>query len=217
MPLGPKAAYLGISLSRRYYSNRRLHKYVQWAQGNAARFAFLIGDNIYALTDSVFSDRTFSSALVVALERGREFCERIETILIEESYTAEIIRWNELESHTEYQRLLSTFQEEYMRRNSHFAQCVRQEVVGNLKRRLTDEVVKRFDSEEEPTSWNILDSYVLREMAGLITMSEYLGFSVEVYPGPDVGILNMLYKNVFPSLTNDLPETTKREFISLSF
>ena len=210
------SAFLGVSLGSRYYSVRRLRLYIHWARTNALSFSFLIGDTIYGLTYSVFNRCSPEDGTKVAVALGDQVVERIQAVMAKESFNARVIRWPELESSPHYRRLHDAFQQRYSESPA-FVSAVREEVQTNLNRRLTSEVVSRFESEDRGESWRLLDDYVIAEMAGLITMSEYMGFPLEVYPGPDVTMLQRLYTGGFPNLSDVLPVARHRSFLNLRF
>lgn len=208
------AAYLGISLGSSSYTRDNFASYLAWANVNTKKFACLIGDDIYALTHSVFHEYPLIKSLRRARSMGDDVASMIERISSRVGTNIEIYRWRDLHTRKPYRDIVRKVREHYLSSND-FSAVVRYEVEGNLSTRLKR--IRSTSSSIDEKLMNRLDSYVLHEIAGLIVMSEYLGFPIEVYPGKDVEVVKAIYNGDFPVLKKILPSNTKRSFFSLNF
>ena len=207
-----RKGYLGISLGRLYYSTARLNAYCAWASVNVAPdFGFLIGDDIYAITLQAFSRMSEKRALDRARQKGDDIARQLAKIGTARGLAFTIVRWRELTARERYQAVLTAATA--LRDNDEaFRQALRQQAVINLKR--------RFEHSGPPTAraermWRLLETYVIHEIAGLITMSEDLGYAVEVYPGPDLDVVRQIYDGKWRELRSVLPVKPVRGFCRL--
>lgn len=203
--------YLGISLASQYYSKERIRAYLSWASLNCKKFAFLIGDEIYAYTYAALNDCSLSKALSFAKEIG----DQTENSLLSMAPTntpATIFRWKDLKIE-EYYVIAKSIKHEY-NNNKKFSARVREQVWENLGNNLyAAGACKKPGCPHQVCSF--LDQYVLYEIPGLVVISEYLGYQTEIYPGPDLSILSDLYQGTFSFFNNLLPEPRKRKFMDL--
>jgi tRNA-dependent cyclodipeptide synthase len=208
-----KNGYLGVSLGTPYYSRKRLQRYLEWSREEFDRFAFLIGDGIYALTYSVLHYASRTDAAEKADALGDQAEASIRRVGRTCGIDPTIVRWEDIASTPECVKLLGLIESAY-RKDPTFALAVRAEVWRNLGDRLSVVGVCRSpgcNHEECQT----LDRYVVNEVAGLITISEHMGYEVEVYPGNDLNVLKGVYADQYPHLSGALPEQRKREFVTI--
>jgi tRNA-dependent cyclodipeptide synthase len=205
-----KRAYLGISLGRLYYSTARLNAYCSWAAVNSPRgFAFLIGDDIYAYTLRAFSGLAESTATKRARAKGDDIERQLRRIALARKVTVEIVRWADLSQFDLYRAIFRTA--DALRASSPgFREALRQQAVTNLRARLD----RLSPSLGHPAKrrWELLELYVMHEIAGLITMSESHGYEVEIYPGPELQVIEDIYGDRWPELRALLPEFPRRLF-----
>ena len=206
--------FLGISLGANAYTRNAFNSYLAWSKMNADSFACLIGDDIYALTHSVFNRCKLTKSMIIARAMGRDVARSIERLSLAAGRSTEIYHWRRLKHFGPYGVLKHAAWELY-KSDSHFNQAVRNEVKSNITQRLKDHPIE--ESKENAHLWRRLDAYVIHEIAGLITMSEYCGYEMEIYPGHDVRIVEAIYRGEFPELKSLLPDLPKRRFQSVTF
>ena len=203
--------YLGISLASQYYSKERLRSYLSWASLNCRKFAFLIGDEIYAYTYAALNNCQLQEAFDFAKKLG----DQIEKSLLNLAPTntpATIFRWKDLKI-KKYHSIAKMVISEY-NTNKKFALRVREQVWGNIGNNLYAAGACREVGCQHQVC-NFLDQYVLYEIPGLIVISEYLGYQTEIYPGPDLSILFELYQGSFSFSDKLIPSPRKRKFVNL--
>lgn len=209
------SAYLGISLGSSYYSKERLKSYLAWATISCGKFAFLVGDSIYALTHSVVKRMALPQSLAVSTRMGDEMCTAVYRAGVEADISPIVIRFSELRDDPEYSKLLEVGNDLYSS-SAQFRKAVRTQVWTNLHARLADLPEICSSSSCGHAECERLDSYVIEEIAGLITMSEYRDYQLEVYPGNDLLILKDIYSGKYNEYSEILPEDKRREFLSLT-
>lgn len=204
-------AYLGISLGRLYYSTARLNAYCSWAAVNSPRgFAFLIGDDIHAFTLRAFSGLAEATAIRRARAKGDDIERQLKRIAHSRNVTVEIVRWAHLYQCKLYGHLFRAA-DALRQSNPEFKEALREQAVTNLRRRL-DRLTPSLGRSPEKR-WELLELYVMHEIAGLIAMSEQYGYEVEIYPGPELKIIEGIYEHGQPpELGALLPELPRRLF-----
>lgn len=209
-------SYLGISIGNPYYSRETIKKYINWSKVNCDQFAFLIGDDIYKYTYSVFKSLELSEAYDRVIKIGDDMEKNISRAISDENYenNCKIIRWGKLSDYDFYKNLELNLHREFVV-NSNFQSDVKEQVSFNLSKKLGD--LHLVDSDIPDIHKKLLYEYMLEELAGLITMSEYLDYEQEVYPGQDLFILTNIYQNHYTQIRKKLPKELKRKFISLKY
>ncbi len=209
-------SYLGISIGNPYYSRDTIKKYINWAKSNCNKFAFLIGDDIYKYTYSVFKSMEISEASKRVINIGDDMEINISRAINDENYKKKcrIIRWQHLYKLDFYKNLSLILHREFIT-NSIFKDNIKDQVTYNLSNKLGDLHIADLNIPNYGKNW--LYEYMLEELAGLITMSEYLNYEQEIYPGQDLFVLSNIYQNHYPRIREKLPKILKRMFLSLKF
>lgn len=208
---GELAAFLGVSIGTKYYSESRISAYLAWADLNTTRFAFLIGDEVHQFTSALLNAVSLEDALKGALLRGDQFERQIKEIMKARGVCHEIIRWRHVREAPEYANWLSAIYRDY-ENNPDFRGMVRDQVWSSLSSQLAERGYTYPGTVDELSS---ADEFVLHEVAGLIVASEYMGYPLEVYPGPDLTVLEAIYSGAVPALCELLPASPKRQFLNL--
>lgn len=202
--------FLGYSLGTPYYSSERISSYASWAKINADKFAILIGDEVYKYTLMALKNLSEEEAKSRALSIGDNAEINIKKVLSGMNVT--IYRWNDLID-KKYELIKKKCYEE-KNINLIFSHSVRSQAWENLGNRL--EVVGACKNSRCNHSVCLnLDDYVINEIAGLITMSEYVGYNLEIYPGKDLDIIVQIYAGDFPRIESVLPKNRRRRFLTL--
>lgn len=217
----PSCAFLGISIGSPYYSRQRIDDYLAWADLKLDHFAFLIGDDIFALTNSVFKKLSLKEAKLAASKKGDNFeCmlnkaikDRISTGQCKSAQNTKIYRWRDLSKKDEYNQYLQAALMDY-KTSDKFRQSLREQIWCNLGSRLSVTGISRDFRKVYQTSIRF-DNYLLREIAGLITISEHTIYNTEIYPGDDLFIMENVYASEYDHLASILPENKKRSFMKL--
>jgi len=204
------SAFLGISIGSPYYSADRIHAYLLLAKLRFVRFAFLLGDKISRYSIAA----TKGMSLPVANQRTQKTTLSLEKMLKRTSedigMSVEIYRWKRVQSIPGYGRILAAVKEEF-NTNPVFRACVREQVWINLGSRIAASGVFR-DAKVTNRAAKLCDRYIVTEVAGLITMSELTPYELEIYPGEDLKIMEVIYKDEFPIIAKALPKIRKRRF-----
>lgn len=206
-------AYLGISIGSSYYSKQRIRHYLAYANAVFSHFAFLIGDGIYKFTLAGTKDISLEEATRRAHMIGDERERMLKNIIEMSGHAAKVLRWSDVENMPEYNSLLHVVTETY-NTNKQFKKLVRKQIFLNLGGRVAEAGLSqdpRFDNDIS----NLFDTYILEEIAGLITVSEFTQYHLEIYPGKDLIILKKIYQDRFQKISDALPTIRKRQFKQL--
>lgn len=204
-------AFVGISINSPYFSQDNLMNYIKYINGinnlNISDFAFLIGDTPYSITYSVLNKISISKSYRIVKNKGTDFVNLIKKFLEFEtnlSFNTKIFTWEDITNcdfyNDLYEKTLKLYNE-----NDDFRLQIKKQVQYNLKDRLANKNINDFEL-------TLLDYYVIDEIAGLLTMSEYFDYKYEIYPGSDLFVLEKIISHDFQILEN-----YKREFINLKF
>lgn len=204
-------AFVGISINNPYYSTKNLLNYIHYIDNtnnlNIDELAFLIGDIPYSLTYSVLKKTSISKAYQIVKNKGDDYFNLINKFMVKEtglSFKIEVIKWIEITNckfyNTLYKKTLSLYNS-----NINFKNEVRNQVLINLAKKLENKRIKDFEL-------SLLDYYILDEIAGLLTMSEFFDYKYEIYPGKDLFVLEKIISGEYKLLAK-----YKREFVELKF
>ena len=204
-------AFVGISINHPYFTKKNIEAYIDFLNGindySIKELAFLIGDLPYALTYSAIKKTSLTQSFEIVKNKGIDYRNAIFDIINSKkllSFDVKIINWSDITGNTYYQSTYSIAYKFY-KNNTNFAKDVREQVWHNLKDRLENKEINDFEFE-------LLDMYVLEEVAGLLTMSEHLGYTCEIYPGEDLCILKKITSGNYKFY-----DSYKRDFLSIKF
>ena len=204
-------AFVGISINSPYFSKENLINYVHYIDGinnlGVSELAFLIGDTPYALTYAALNKTSISKSFRIVKDKGDDFLNAIRDFLTKEygiSFNTKIIKWEEVTTCDFYEEIYTKVLQLYQT-DINFKNDVRNQVNINLSNKLKNKILNNYE-------YSLLDYYVIDEIAGLLTMSEYLDYKYEIYPGKDLFILEKITTGVYPIL-----KKYNREFIELKF
>lgn len=209
----PSGAFLGISIGSPYYSRQRISHYLAYARLKFSCFALLIGDDIFRFTLAGLRGISIDDALARARTIGDEREVMLRDVINSFGIDVSILRWSDIASIPQYAPLLDCVRCTYQK-NKQFKDGVRKQVFVNLGDRIAETGLPRnshFDNEIS----RLFDSYILEEIAGLVAVSEYTPYATEIYPGRDLQILQRIYKNKFPEISEALPRVRRRRFLQL--
>lgn len=208
-----KGAFLGISVGSPYYSKQRIRKYLDYAKKRFNVFAFLLGDEIFRYTLAGLRGISIDEATSRARKIGIERESMLKDLIRNEVFPISVIRWNYIQNIPMYSLMIEAIQLAY-RNDISFKEMVRTQIFLNLGDRVEETGLSRDPSIDNDISF-FFDSYILEEVAGLITISEITPYSVEIYPGRDLLILQHIYEDKYTEITKALPLKRKREFLQL--
>ena len=204
--------FLGVSLGNPYYSKVNIAKYVDWARSRNNKLAFLIGDDIYKYTHSVLKNSSVKQSEKIANKMGEDMQKNISGVLENKSENFEIFRWNDIKNNY-YYKLFHKIESEYLE-NKDFRAKMLWQIFENLKHKLEKLGVNNRTQIADEKYYNLV-VYLMEEISGLITMSEEIGYPVEIYPGKDLFILQQIYSNELNNISNLLPANPQRSFLSI--
>lgn len=208
------SGYLGISMGAKYLTTEHFGDYCAWSKINFNRFAFLLGDYIHTFTLQGLAETTVRDAELKCRMMSEQLEKFIDRVAAAYNIDYEIVSWYDLKELAPYKERLALIESEF-EQSAAFRKAVKSQVVQNLGQRALD-VGFSVDAPETRIT-RTLSTYVLHEIAGLITMSEDVGYHVEVYPGEDLRVLVDIYGGVYKGLQGIVPEVPKREFRRLVF
>jgi tRNA-dependent cyclodipeptide synthase len=206
-------AYLGVSVGSPYYSRQRMKHYLSYAEVNCPKFAFLIGDDLYRYTAEALKGLSSQQATERSKIIGSNLTKMLTSLCADVTIPCDIVRWVQLSSMDQYQKLYCAAKLEY-ENNSKFRSAVRNQIFRNLGDKPSALGVSRNPDVQDHRS-RLLEIYILNEIAGLITISEFYGFPLEIYPGSDLAILKPIYRGDFTLIKQLIPSPAKRRFLRL--
>lgn len=126
-----------------------------------------------------------------------------------------LMRWHDLADAPEYRRNLEVVKNCFST-NGIFRKTLVAQVQANLGGRINE--VKVHEARTlAPEDFEMLANYLIEEIAGLWYLHFDLGYRIDIYPGRQMNIMHLIYKNAFPEITESLGyDWSQQGFIELN-
>lgn len=204
--------FVGICLNHRMSSPAFLKSFLPWVAQRTSRLMILVFDYLERHNEVVFNGLSEAEAIDRVMKRGRSVEQTCRETLASSSLragdTLEILSFRAGIDSQEYKRLrqiVATASAE----NREFAADL-QSAANDFVSRMQDAKPKRFQNHTPQCDLHRLEEYLLEEIAMYVRLF-YLGYSVEVYPGPDSPLL----QNIANGKYDLFPEYATRTHVSV--
>ena len=195
-----KRCYMGISLDNRDFYGRSLEALLFWTAKNYEQCLIIVGDYLRRFNEQIFSGKTGESAEKVCLGAGDTYLARTAEIF---SRIAEpkikLIRWKDCIEKERYKKARNILDNLYKTDES-FRAAVQKDAFSFIKRQNLKKQNLAVPLEE---AIDISSQYLLEEVAVFSALSEE-GWNIEVYPGPELGVLVEIAKGNFANIPEGL-------------
>lgn len=194
-------AYAGISLRYPSFRGARFHAYLEWIDTHVHECRFILGDRLHRFNIMTEFGVTENEAAAIADELGLARLKDIESSLMRLRHTRyQILRWADVASGAPFSTALCQIKGAW-RTDERFRERLQQSSAEYLTRRYNKhDYVVGMDKARE---FSCL--YLMEEMAVFAVQVED-GWPVEIYPGPELGVLEDALEGLHPSLPQALKQ-----------
>ena len=198
--------FLGVSLSKRFFSKEHIKMYFDWALSHCKEFVLLIDDWEEQHNYRVFKKLTNEQAKARALSEGnnkkRAFTRVLNRYSANQRAKVKIMCSSELFQNPEHaqiwsirNKLVSAFSQ-----NPEFRKAVMQQVHTNISKRIAawrSETGMLEEDNQYRQALELLPMYLLEEIAVTIYLREQMGFPTEIYPASAMPVVRDLYEGKY--------------------
>ncbi|MCB0745098.1 MAG: tRNA-dependent cyclodipeptide synthase [Ignavibacteriae bacterium] len=196
--------YTGISISNPFFSGDLVVPFFKWILRNFKFCCIFIDDYFHKYNEMSFSGKSEAESLKIAKKRGVEIEEHINGVIkktFDDAYRFKIVKSSDLSKSDNFKRNKKIFSDLF-NENSQFKSGINKSSSDYIKRQLKRGNHFLIDRTEVLQNCN---NYLIDEIAIFTTICE-LGYTVEVYPGPELPVLveiaNGVYDNIPEALVN---------------
>lgn len=187
-------AFLGMSLTQTYFSKERIESYVAWGNANFSKFLLIIDDFEFRHNFEVFDSLSPQAASSKAKSIGREKLRALQKILRKLNTMNETLLVSDLFENATFIKILSvlTIEAEI---NQTFKEVLYAQVYTNIGSYIESWLRTHHLNREQFDYSNLqnLSQFILEEVAVSLYVRHVLGFTIEVYPAPEMRIFNTIY------------------------
>jgi tRNA-dependent cyclodipeptide synthase len=185
--------YMGISLDNPGFQGKNLQALLLWALGNFEQCLVVVGDHLCRFNEQIFNTSSNSEAAEAARRRGdsfmnktREFFEQIP------SKRLVVTRWQPCLKSKEYKEA-KVIIDELFASDPAFQASVQRDAFSFVKRQARRNQKPIVSTEE---AIELSCCYLLEEIRVFAAISAQ-GWEVELYPGPELGVLVDIAKGLY--------------------
>ena len=195
-----KKCYLGISLDNPLFEGETLKALLLWAEKNFGQVLVIVGDYLSRFNERILSGCDEKRAGELAIERGETFLLKTKDLFTGlPSEKVHLTRWQEHLQGVEFQKA-KTVLDGLFETNEEFRAAVEYDAAAFVKRQKKQNRILAVGMEE---AIGLSSQYILEEIAVFSALSEK-GWTVELYPGPELKVLTEAAKGRFPGLPEGL-------------
>jgi tRNA-dependent cyclodipeptide synthase len=191
-----KKCYLGISLENPLFEGETLRAMLAWACEKFEQTLVIVGDYLSRFNERIQNGCDLDKAGELAEGLGDSFITQTKGLF--DKLPAEKIRltrWKEHLQHEEFRDAKKTI-DELFKMNGEFRASVEYDALSFVKRHKKRNRNFAVGMEE---AIELSCEYILEETAVFSSLSQR-GFSVELYPGPELRVLAEVAKGLFPGI-----------------
>jgi tRNA-dependent cyclodipeptide synthase len=194
-------AYAGISLRHPAFSGGRFAAYLKWVDNHVQECRFILGDRLHRFNVMAEFGVGEKEAAGIADDLGRAVLGKLESSLMQLRHTRyEVLRWADVATGSAFSaahaQILSVW-----KTDERFRERLYQSSAEYLSRHAS-----KYHRVVRPDEALILScSYLMEEMA-VFAVQVDSGWPVEIYPGPELGVL----EDALGGLHAGLPEALKK-------
>ena len=194
--------YIGISIDNPDFYGRSLEALLRWAAENYEQCLIVVGDYLRRFNEQIFSGSTGNIAEEVSFQAGDNYLEQTKEIFSQfNGQKIKLIRWKDCLEKEGYKKARKILDNLYTLDES-FRAAVQKDAFSFIKRQNRKKQDLAVTMEE---AIDISSQYLLEEVAVFSVLAEE-GWNIEVYPGPELGVLVEIAQGNF----KDIPAGLKK-------
>jgi tRNA-dependent cyclodipeptide synthase len=177
--------YMGISLDNPGFEGKNLQALLLWVLGNFDKCLVVVGDHLCRFNEQIFNTSSYDEAAEAARRRGDSFMNKTRDFF--EQIPAKrlvVTRWQQCLTSNEYKEAKVVI-DELFASDAAFRASVERDAFSFVKRQ-TRRNQKPLVTTEEAIELSC--RYLLEEITVFAALSAQ-GWEVELYPGPELGVL----------------------------
>jgi tRNA-dependent cyclodipeptide synthase len=191
-----KKCYLGISLENLLFEGETLRAMLAWATEKFEHTLVIVGDYLSRFNERIQNGCDLDKAGALAEVLGDLFITRTKGIFDQlPAEKVRLTRWKEHLRHEEFRDAKKTI-DELFKTNEQFRASVEYDALSFVKRHKKRNLNVAVGMEE---AIGLSSEYILEETAVFSSLSQR-GFSVELYPGPELRVLAEVAKGLYPAV-----------------
>ncbi len=204
-----KRCYIGISLDNPGFHGKSLQALLLWGIGNFERCLVVVGDYLCRFNEQIFNRSDRAEAAKAARRLGDSFMHRTSQFF-EQIPTRRLVvsRWEACLQSNEYKKAKVVI-DELFASESAFRASVQRDAFSFVKRQARRNQKPIVTTEE---AIELSCRYLLEEITVFAALSAQ-GWEVELYPGPELGVLVDIAKGEYARVPQGL---TKRINVELA-
>ncbi|MBN2018916.1 MAG: tRNA-dependent cyclodipeptide synthase [Sedimentisphaerales bacterium] len=197
-----KKCYLGISMDNPIFEGEALKAMLLWAEQNFEQTLVIVGDYLCRFNERIMAGCNEKEAGELSIEIGDLFFSKTKGLFAEfDAEKIRLSRWREHLRGEEFQRAKKIL-DEFFKTNEEFRAAVEYDAVSFVKRQKKHERDLAVGKEE---AIRLSSQYILEETAVFSSLAER-GWTVELYPGPELRVLAEAAKGRYPGLPKGLAD-----------
>lgn len=195
-----KRCYLGISLENPLFEGDSLLAMLLWAAEKFDRCLVIVGDYLSRFNERILSGCDENKAGEFAIKQGDLFISKTRAIF--EQLPAERVRLTRWREHLQSDRfrVAKKILDDIFISNEQFRAAVEYDALSFVKREQKHNLNLAAPMEE---AIRLSSQYILEEVAVFSALSES-GFTVELYPGPELRVLAEVARGEYPAVPSGL-------------
>lgn len=191
---------MGISLDNPDFYGGSLDTLLQWVTAKFEQCLIIIGDYLRRYNEQIFSGNAGQAEDFASMEAGQVFLEQNAEILKRFSEPkVKIVRWKDCLASEQYKKAKIILDNLY-KSDETFRASLQKDAFSFINRQKRKKQNPQVPMEE---AIEISSRYLLEEVAVFSSLAE-LGWNIEVYPGPELGILVDVAKGNFKQIPTGL-------------
>jgi tRNA-dependent cyclodipeptide synthase len=197
-----KRCYIGISLDNPALYGKSLQALLLWGLGNFDQVLVVIGDCLRRYNEQIFNGLSPKEAQTAARSLGDTFLEKTAKFFNQiPTDRLSLIRWQDCLESAEYKKAKQILDDLFARETA-FRASVQRDAWSYIKRqKKTDHAL----AVSEEIAIELSCSYLLEEIAVFSSLSEQ-GWKVELYPGPELKVLEEIAKGIYQGIPEGLKD-----------
>lgn len=197
-----KRCYIGISLDNPEFYGKSLQALVLWGIGNFGQCLVVVGDHLRRFNEQIFNGLEYSEAVKVANALGDSFIDKAGGFFGQiPTKRLMMTRWKQCLLSDEYKKSREIL-DELFEKDSAFKSAVEKDAFSFARRQTKRNKALAVTME---VAIELSCRYLLEEVAVFSALSEQ-GWSVELYPGPELHVLSEVAKSAFINVPQGLKE-----------
>ncbi|HIJ70195.1 MAG TPA: tRNA-dependent cyclodipeptide synthase [Planctomycetes bacterium] len=177
--------YMGISLDNPGFQGKNLQALLLWALGNFDKCLVVVGDHLCRFNEQIYNTFSRDEATEAALRRGDLFMDKASRFFQQIPAKRLVVkRWQRCLRSGEYKRARG-FIDDLFASDDSFRASVERDAFSFLKRQARRSEKPIVSTEE---AIELSCRYILEEITVFAALAEQ-GWEIELYPGPELGVL----------------------------